>query len=192
MNKEEIPQNKKYMGYKIRDNEILLTNEKVFKELGITEDQLQKFYNQYKEGLKYSKAVKVFNTVYSNDLVLNSYQEILKDSLNNPTYDITLVFYDTCLLYDKLKDNTELVAMKESTKLYTEGINLKTDFLKWCSYVELGLKNFSTVDKTTQNQILALVIQTIRESEIIENIQYLWIICFYVSCVLEFIPEHTQ
>ena len=173
MNKQE--KKKEYLGYELTDKGIKLTNERIFEGIPsfILDPMITKQYNKYKKWRTYSKAVKIFNNLYSNELLINSYQEVLREHLNNPKYDITLVFWDTSLLYDILKNNKEIVKKKKEIKLNTDELTPKTEFLEKCSYVETALRNRDLVDTKTQKQVIALVGQTITEARNIENLEYI-------------------
>ena len=162
----------KYLGYEVTDEEINLTNERLFTEKGVTEEDILKMYEDYKDCELYAKAIKLLNNLYSNELLLDSYQSILNDTVSFK-FDVRLVMYDTYLLSDKLTKNEKLLATKKKTKLLTERIEPKTEFLEKANIIELAMKHYKDLDNKTQKQVLALVMQSVHDSDIIDNIKYL-------------------
>lgn len=160
--------NKNFLGYEIGKDKVKLTNEKVFTQVGATEEDIKQMYDQYKDCYLYSKAVKVFNEVYNNELLKTTYQSIITDQVNY-TFDITLVEVDTYLLYNILIENKDLLATKNKTNCLTDKIKPKTNYTKQAVIIELAMKHIKLLDDKTRKQVIAIVMQTINDANIIES-----------------------
>ena len=161
MIKEDIDN---FSGYELtEDGTVILTSEKSADE-NATPERQQEIYKEYKDCYKYIKAVEKLNPIY-NDLFLATVKQNMLSQELLYNYNILLPLCDTYFIYEKLRTNEKLLAKQKKTKLLADKIKPTTEYTKKTGLIELAVKNFNLIDKTTQKQILGLVLGSIDVAE---------------------------